>query len=101
VETFPDLWTSGFDFSGAEKISDANPQQDNYIWPTVELVEWISLDGEKLQGLLYKPENFDPDEKYPLMIYFYERNTENLHRHQHPYPSHSTINKTFCSGYYL
>jgi dipeptidyl aminopeptidase/acylaminoacyl peptidase len=98
VETFPDLWTSGFDFSGAEKISDANPQQDNYIWPTVELEEWISLDGEKLQGLLYKPENFDPDEKYPLMIYFYERNTENLHRHQHPYPSHSTINKTFYAS---
>jgi dipeptidyl aminopeptidase/acylaminoacyl peptidase len=98
VETFPDLWISDFDFSHAEKISEANPQQEDYIWPTAELVEWTSFSGEKLNGILYKPENFNPNEKYPLMIYFYERNAENLYRHQHPYPSHSTINKTFYAS---
>ncbi len=98
VQTFPDLWTSDFGFSDVEKISNANPQQENYIWPTVELVEWTSFTGEKLQGLLYKPENFDPEEKYPLMIYFYERNSENLYSPQRPYPSHSTINKTFYAS---
>lgn len=98
VQTFPDLWTSDFDFTDAEKITDANPQQENYIWPTVELVEWTSFSGKKLQGLLYRPENYDPDEKYPLMIYFYERYAERLYQHQHPYPSHSTINKTFYAS---
>jgi len=98
VDTFPDLWISDFDFRHAEKISDANPQQEEFIWPTVELVEWTSFAGEKLQGLLYRPENFDPKEEYPLMIYFYERNAENLYRHQRPYPSHSTINKTFYAS---
>lgn len=98
VETFPDLWTSSIDFSDAEKISDANPQQDDFIWPTAELVEWTSLSGEKLNGILYKPENFNPNKKYPLMVYFYERNAENLFRHQHPAPSRSTINKTFYAS---
>ena len=98
VETFPDLWTSSIDFSEAEKISNANPQQDDFIWPTAELVEWNSLTGEQLSGILYKPENFNPNKKYPLMVYFYERNAENLFRHQHPAPSRSTINKTFYAS---
>ncbi|SHJ17561.1 Dipeptidyl aminopeptidase/acylaminoacyl peptidase [Tangfeifania diversioriginum] len=98
VEIFPDLWTSSIDFSEAEKISNANPQQDDFIWTTAELVEWNSLTGEQLNGILYKPENFNPNKKYPLMVYFYERNAENLFRHQHPAPSRSTINKTFYAS---
>jgi dipeptidyl aminopeptidase/acylaminoacyl peptidase len=76
-----------------ERISDANPQQENFIWPKVQMVEWTSFSGEKLKGLLYVPENLDPGKKYPMMVYFYERNAENIYRHQHPAPSRSTINK--------
>ncbi|MGM0619592.1 MAG: alpha/beta hydrolase family protein [Bacteroidota bacterium] len=103
VETFPNLWTSSFDFSGQKQISNANPHQENYNWVTAELVEWTSFAGEELQGILYKPENYNKNKKYPLMVYFYERNAENLYRHQHPYPSHSTINKTFyaSNGYFV
>src|SRR6056297_2872739 len=103
VRTFPDLWTSNLNFSQPEKISDANPQQKHFLWPTAKLVEWTSLSGEKLKGLLYRPENFDSREKYPLMVYFYERNSENLFRHQHPAPSRSIINKTFyaSNGYFV
>ncbi len=98
VREFPDLWLSDLDFSGAEKISDANPQQADFTWPKVQLVEWTSFSGEELKGLLYLPENLDPVKKYPMMVYFYEKNSENLYRHQHPYPSHSTINKTFYAS---
>ncbi|MCK7541899.1 MAG: hypothetical protein MZV63_68945 [Marinilabiliales bacterium] len=27
---------------------------------TAEVVKWISLDGREIEGLLYKPEGFDP-----------------------------------------
>ncbi|MDD4107681.1 MAG: prolyl oligopeptidase family serine peptidase [Prolixibacteraceae bacterium] len=101
VNTFPDLMVSDMSFSQAEKISGANPQQSRFIWPKVQIVEWTSFSGEKLKGLLYLPENLNSDKKYPLLVYFYERNAENLFRHQHPYPSRSTINKTFyvSNGY--
>jgi dipeptidyl aminopeptidase/acylaminoacyl peptidase len=95
---FPDVWTSDLDFDHARKISDANPQQEQYIWPKVQIVEWLSFSGEKLKGLLYLPENLDFAKKYPLIVYFYERNTENIHRHQHPAPSRSVINKTFYTS---
>ncbi|WP_372947186.1 alpha/beta hydrolase family protein [Mariniphaga sp.] len=98
VREFPDLWCSDLNFMKTERISDANPQQENFIWPKVQLVEWTSFSGEKLQGLLYFPENLDPAKKYPMVIYFYERNAENLYNHQHPAPSRSTINKPFYTS---
>ena len=100
---FPDLWVADLDFKGATKISDANPQQDDYLWGDVELVEWTSGDGERLQGMLYKPDGFDPSVKYPMMVYFYERNSDNLRQHWAPAPSRSIINFSFyvSRGYVL
>lgn len=101
-EVFNDLWVSDLSFNGQKQISLANPQQKDYNWGTVELVDWLSFNNEKLQGLLYKPENFDPKKKYPMLVYFYERSSDGLHRHQVPAPSRSTINRSYCvSNEYL
>ncbi|HKJ79089.1 MAG TPA: hypothetical protein VKA10_06120, partial [Prolixibacteraceae bacterium] len=43
VNVFPDLWESNSEFKHADKISNANPQQKEYIWPTSELVKWTSF----------------------------------------------------------
>jgi len=93
---YPNLWFSNMDFNIRRQISDANPQQKNYLWGDVDLVEWTSGDGEKLQGLLYKPENFDPKKKYPMLVYFYERSSDGLHHHYVPQPNWSIINPTYC-----
>ncbi|MDX1673721.1 MAG: prolyl oligopeptidase family serine peptidase [Longimicrobiales bacterium] len=98
VQEFPDLWIADTDFDGARKISRVNPQQGEYNWATVELMEWLSTDGTALQGLLYKPEDFDPSREYPMMVYFYERNSDNLHRHAPPLPHRSIIQPTFYAS---
>jgi hypothetical protein len=95
VEEFPNVWVSDLDFGGARQVSDANPQQADYRWVTVELVEWLSADGIPLQGLLYKPEGFDPSRQYPLMVNFYERDSDNLHAHHPPIPHRSVVRPTF------
>lgn len=101
VNDFPDLWCSDIDFTRATRISNANPQQAEFVWPNVQLIEWTSFSGEKLKGLLYLPDNLNPDKKYPLLVYFYEKDSENLYKHHHPSPSRSTIDKTFyvSNGY--
>jgi dipeptidyl aminopeptidase/acylaminoacyl peptidase len=86
------------DFKKMHRISDINPQQNDYLWGEVQLVSWISAKGEKLEGLLYTPENLNPEKKYPLLIYFYERNSDNLHNHRIPSPSRSIINPTYCTS---
>ncbi len=94
-EEYPDLWTSDLDFHNARKISEVNPQQKDYLWGTAELVEWVSLDGKPLQGILYKPENFDPAQKYPMLVYFYEKMSHQLHAHRSPRASGASINFPF------
>lgn len=98
VSIFPDLWCSNLSFLHAKKMSTANAEQEQFVWPEVKLVEWNSFSGETLKGLLYTPENLNPNKKYPMVVYFYERNSENLYRHQHPFPSRSTINKSFYAS---
>ena len=89
---YPDLWCSKPDFTGQRKLSDANPQQKDYWWGTVEQVKWKSLEGNELKGLLYKPENFDPEKKYPMIVYYYERYSDKLNTHYVPSPTRSTVN---------
>ncbi|RLD67566.1 MAG: S9 family peptidase [Bacteroidetes bacterium] len=96
------VFTSTTDIQNIEQISDANPQQKDYLWGNVELVKWTAFDGEKLEGLLYKPENFDSTVSYPVIVYFYERYSDDIHNHYIPKPSHSVINFTeYVSNGYI
>ena len=90
-----ELYETNLNFSSWTKRSVTNPQKDDYYWGDVELVKWTSADGVPLEGLLYKPEGFDPSKKYPMMVYFYETHSEGLYRSMSPAPSASTINIPF------
>ncbi|MEE4177585.1 MAG: prolyl oligopeptidase family serine peptidase [Bacteroides sp.] len=95
---YSNLWTGDANLSSEVRISDANPQQDGYYWGSVQLVDWLDFDHQKLQGLLYLPEDFDPNKKYPLLVYFYEKSSDGLHSHIIPAPSRSTINRPYCTS---
>jgi dipeptidyl aminopeptidase/acylaminoacyl peptidase len=62
------------------------------LWGSVELFSWASFNGDSLSGLLYKPENFDPSKTYPMIVYFYEKYSDELYSHYTPRPSRSVIN---------
>ncbi len=91
-EEYPDLYITNMDFKNPKRISNTNPQQSQYLWGSVELIHFKAIDGEELQGLIYKPENFDSTKKYPVIVYFYERYADDIHYHYIPKPSHSIIN---------
>ncbi|WP_316833771.1 alpha/beta hydrolase family protein [Pedobacter nutrimenti] len=65
------------DFKTFTRLSDLQPQR-KYNWYTTELHTWKSLDGRTLKGILYKPENFDPNKKYPIIFHYYERKSDGL-----------------------
>ncbi len=97
---FPNLYT-GSSLRSLTKISDANPQQKDVNWGTVELVRWNSADGVPLKGLLFKPENFDSTKKYPMVVYHYEQLSQNLHSYAPP-NGRNVINPThYASNGYL
>ena len=100
-DQFPDLWTANADFSGLRRLSDANPQQQDYRWGKAELVRWIDADGNGRKGILVKPDDFDPKKKYPMMVYFYEQMTRRLHSYTAPSPGTSPNAAYYVSNGYL
>jgi dipeptidyl aminopeptidase/acylaminoacyl peptidase len=99
-EEFPDLWVSDTTFKDMKKVSNANPQQAEYVWGKSELMQYINADGKKLRAILTKPENFDPSKKYPLMVYIYEELSEGLHSYRAPNPGTSiNITRYVSNGY--
>lgn len=85
-----------------DQITDINPQQDEYKWGTVELFDWQDYKGKDVRGLLYKPEDFDPSKSYPMIVYFYELYTDDIHRYYRPKPTASIIYPTeYISNDYI
>ena len=77
------------------QLSSINPQQKDYNWGTAELYKWKAFTGKMAEGVLYKPENFDPEKKYPLILYFYETHSNTLHSYIPPSPTGSRLNISF------
>ena len=94
-QTSPDLYVTRDFWKSTDKLTDINPQMRDYRWGTAELFAWTSFAGIPLQGIVYKPEGFDPQKKYPVMIYFYEKHSDELYRYYPPAPSRSIINIPF------
>ena len=92
---FPDLWVTDGGITDMQRVSDANPQQTDYRWGSAELVEWTSNDGVELQGMLFKPDGFDPSQEYPLLVYFYERMSDSLYTWRTPRPGSSSVSVPF------
>jgi len=95
---FSDIRTTTDRFKTSEKISDANPQQLNYLWGSIELYHWIDWDSIIRTGLLVKPAGFDTLRSYPTIVNFYERSSDELHSHPTPTPHRSTINYAFYAS---
>jgi len=100
--TFPDLLYTAPTYAGGGQVSSANPQQAEYRWGSIERVRWTSPTGETLEGLLVKPDGFDPKKQYPILVNFYEKLSDGLHLHRAPDVHRSTINYTmYASRGYL
>lgn len=97
---FPDLWTATLDLRQPMRISQANPQQSQFVWGTQEQIEYTTADGRKLRALLTKPDHFDPSKKYPLMVYIYEKMSDNRYRYVPPAPSQNiNVTRYVSNGY--
>ena len=50
------------------KLTDLNAQLANFTLASEEVVSWKSHDGTTIEGILYKPADYDPNKKYPLLV---------------------------------
>ncbi len=99
-DEYPDLWVSGLDFT-AKRVSHLGAQMEQFTWGKAELRDFRSSDGLPLKGILIKPENFDPNREYPLLVYIYETLHQGLHRFRHPAPGTSVSPPYYVSNEYV
>jgi dipeptidyl aminopeptidase/acylaminoacyl peptidase len=90
----PDVYVQSITGSPV-RLTETNPQQSNYNWGTAELFKWKAYTGKETEGIVYKPEDFDPKKKYPMIVYFYERNNNTLNNYIAPAPTPSRLNISF------
>ena len=93
------FWTC--DLKKFLSVSDLHPEKD-WNWVTTELVKWETQEGSITQGTLYKPENFNPKKKYPIIFYYYERVSDGLNAYLEPGLSQGPLNTLwYVSNGYL
>jgi dipeptidyl aminopeptidase/acylaminoacyl peptidase len=81
---FPDLRIAGAGLQDPKRITNANPHDAEYAWGRRILFDYTNKKGVKLQGILALPDDYKPGEKRPMLVNFYEKMSQNLHRYPTP-----------------
>jgi dipeptidyl aminopeptidase/acylaminoacyl peptidase len=72
-------------------LSNIHPER-SYNWLVSELHTIKLPGGDSTQGVLYKPDNFNPHKKYPVIIYYYEDLSNDINKFQDPQQVGAVIN---------
>ncbi|MBT8397512.1 MAG: prolyl oligopeptidase family serine peptidase, partial [Gemmatimonadetes bacterium] len=100
-QEFPDLSVSGRDFSERVRVTTANPHQEEYLWGHRILIDYTNNKGVPLQGILAIPEGYQEGEKLPMIVRFYEKDSQNLHQYSVPVFSNRLNQSAYVSNGYL
>jgi dipeptidyl aminopeptidase/acylaminoacyl peptidase len=90
ADSAPNFYFS-MDLEKFKSISDLQPQE-KYNWMTSELHKYTDSTGNQLEGILFKPENFDPKNQYPVVFNYYEEMSNTLNEFLAPDASAADIN---------
>ncbi len=100
-DAFPDIQSTDANFGSLTKLSDVGAQMVSFSWGTSELMAFTNARGVPLKASLYKPGNFDAKKKYPLMVYIYERLSQNVNNFVNPAPSNGVNAALYVSNGYV
>jgi dipeptidyl aminopeptidase/acylaminoacyl peptidase len=89
-------------FKDAKQIAATNPQQANYYWGKSKLISYTNRDGQKMQGALFYPANYEEGKQYPMITYIYEELSSTVHGYVNPNSrgAYNTTNFT-TNGYFV
>jgi len=75
----PNFFVADANFTGDKPVSNTNPFASDYAWGRAELVEYKNSHGDRLQGALYYPANYEKGKQYPMIVQIYEIESNQLH----------------------
>ncbi len=80
----PNYILAGPSLADGRPISPTNPFLGNYAWTRSELIDFKNETGRQLQGVLLHPAGYDPSKRYPMIVYTYEKLSNQIHSFQVP-----------------
>jgi dipeptidyl aminopeptidase/acylaminoacyl peptidase len=101
-DTSPTLLVGGADLKTAKPVVHTNAFQADYAWGKSQTVDFTTDKGMKLQGTLYYPAGYVPGKTYPMIVYIYERLSDNVHQYVVPSDtSYYNITVFMSQGYFV
>jgi dipeptidyl aminopeptidase/acylaminoacyl peptidase len=98
---FPDYWVTNSRFENPKRFTNANPQQSQFKWGHRVLIDYKDKDGHKLQGTLAVPDDYQPGQKLPMLVYFYEKLSDQQNRYEIPRYASAPQYADYVSNGYL
>jgi dipeptidyl aminopeptidase/acylaminoacyl peptidase len=98
----PNWYVAGPRLADARRVTDTNPFQRDYAWGRSELVNFRNSSGQELQAALHYPANWEPGRQYPMVVYYYETVSNQIHNYVVPSET-SAYNPTIWTqdGYFV
>ena len=78
------MFVAGSDLKDAKQATRTNPFQERYAWGRSDTIEYRNDRGDRLQGGLYYPAGYQAGRRYPMIVYLYERLSDDVHRYVVP-----------------
>tara|TARA_R100000908_G_scaffold17486_1_gene6663 strand:+ start:10532 stop:13264 length:2733 start_codon:yes stop_codon:yes gene_type:complete len=102
-DEFPNIWVANnWKFDRTNKLTNLHEDlKEKWNWGSAELIDWLSVDGKFIQGVVIKPDNYDPNKRYPIMTYYYRFFTNRLHDFNEPKTNHRPVFAQYVSDDYV
>ncbi len=98
----PDYFVLPAASSMPKQVSKINPFEKDYKLGKAEVVQFTNAKGQKLQGSLYYPDDYDPAKKHPMITYIYELLSDGFYRYTTPSNTNYYNRRVFTSqGYFF
>jgi dipeptidyl aminopeptidase/acylaminoacyl peptidase len=68
ANAYAEIYAGPLAAGSAVKLTTAGAQEAGFTVAKREVVRWRSGDGTEIEGVLYKPVDFSPTKKYPLLV---------------------------------
>jgi dipeptidyl aminopeptidase/acylaminoacyl peptidase len=100
VKESPDFYSTDPALDNPQRLTDTNPQQKDFLWSSgSRLVDYTSTRGDRLQAALFLPANYDPAKKYPMVVEFYEKMSQNANVYPQPGYNGFSVSAYTSNGY--
>ncbi|MEN6560386.1 MAG: prolyl oligopeptidase family serine peptidase [Acidobacteriota bacterium] len=86
---FPDYFAADALLRNGKRLTEANPRQKDFLWSSGVMLLDYKTDPKSgmdkpLQAALFLPANYEKGKRYPTIVYYYEKMSQQLNRYAQP-----------------